>query len=64
MPAATAELESQAGSAASQALSTRAIGGQVGNVAPDFTASTLDGQQVTLASMKGKPFLLHFVATW
>ena len=35
-----------------------------GSVAPDFTVTTLDGQTVSLASLKGKPVMLDFWATW
>ncbi len=61
---ASSPLRGQAGSNASLAVATGSIGGQVGDQAPDFTASTLDNGQVTLASLKGKPFVLHFFATW
>jgi peroxiredoxin/outer membrane lipoprotein-sorting protein len=35
-----------------------------GNPAPDFTASTLDGQAVSLSDFRGKVVLLYFWATW
>lgn len=35
-----------------------------GAPAPDFTATTLDGASITLSSLKGKPVLLDFWATW
>ena len=35
-----------------------------GNPAPDFTASTLDGQAVSLSDFRGKVVLLDFWATW
>lgn len=37
---------------------------QVGMVAPDFVAKTLDGKDVSLRSLRGKPVLLNFWATW
>ena len=37
---------------------------QVGMVAPDFTTKTLDGKEVSLASLRGKVVLLNFWATW
>lgn len=37
---------------------------QVGMVAPDFTAHTFDGKEVTLESLRGKVVLLNFWATW
>jgi peroxiredoxin len=36
----------------------------VGKAAPDFTATDLSGQLVSLASYRGKPVLLDFWATW
>ena len=35
-----------------------------GDVAPDFTAEMLDGSNVTLSALQGKPTLLIFWATW
>ncbi|MBU1863161.1 MAG: TlpA family protein disulfide reductase, partial [Candidatus Omnitrophica bacterium] len=35
-----------------------------GTKAADFTLGTLDGQTVTLSSLKGKKVLLDFFATW
>ena len=39
------------------------IGSEVGDNAPDFTLSTLDGGQVTLSELKGKPAMLVFWTT-
>lgn len=39
------------------------VGSQVGDKAPDFTLSTLDGRQVTLSELKGKPVILVFWTT-
>ena len=36
----------------------------MGQAAPDFTLSTLDGQQITLSALRGKPVALNFWATW
>ena len=36
----------------------------VSGVAPAFTATALDGSQLTLAQYRGKPVLVHFWATW
>ena len=38
-------------------------GSQVGDKAPDFTLSTLDGGQITLSELKGKPVILVFWTT-
>ncbi|HEU0054005.1 MAG TPA: TlpA disulfide reductase family protein [Longimicrobium sp.] len=37
---------------------------QVGEPAPAYAAKTVAGQEVTLASMRGKPVLLNVWATW
>ncbi len=37
---------------------------QIGMVAPDFTATQLDGKKVSLKSFRGKAVLLNFWATW
>jgi peroxiredoxin len=36
----------------------------VGARAPDFTASTLDGETITLDELRGQPVILNFWATW
>ena len=36
----------------------------VGQIAPDFTLTDLNGSSVTLSSLKGKAVLLNFWATW
>lgn len=43
---------------------TSGQGPVVGQVPPDFTATTLDGKQVRLSELKGKPVWLNFGATW
>lgn len=40
------------------------IGTQIGEIAPDFTISTLDGSQFTLSSAQGKPSIVFFMAYW
>jgi peroxiredoxin len=35
-----------------------------GEPAPDFTASTLDGGSLTLSSLRGKPVMINFFASW
>lgn len=37
---------------------------QVGKPAPDFSVTNIDGQTVTLASLRGQPVLVTFWATW
>jgi cytochrome c-type biogenesis protein len=37
---------------------------QVGKPAPDFTLKDVDGNEVTMAQLKGKPILISFWATW
>ena len=41
--------------------STTAI---VGKAAPDFQLQNLDGQSITLSSLRGNPVLINFWATW
>ena len=36
----------------------------VGNPAPDFTLNLLDGGQLGLTELKGKPLILYFFASW
>ena len=36
----------------------------VGNTIPDFTLKSLDGREVSKASLKGGPVVLNFWATW
>lgn len=37
---------------------------QVGDLAPDFTLETLDGEKVTLSELRGKVVVVDFWATW
>ena len=39
-------------------------GPEIGKLAPDFTLNGLDGQEVSLSGLRGKPVLLNFWATW
>ncbi|MBW8012181.1 MAG: TlpA family protein disulfide reductase [Chloroflexi bacterium] len=40
------------------------IGTQIGEIAPDFTISILDGSQFTLSASQGKPTIVFFMAYW
>ena len=35
-----------------------------GNLVPDFQLQGLDGENVSLSSLRGKPIMLNFWATW
>jgi peroxiredoxin len=37
---------------------------KIGSLAPDFTLPALDGRTVTLSSLRGKPVVLSFFASW
>lgn len=37
---------------------------EVGETAPDFSATTIDGKKVTLSKLRGKPLWLTFGASW
>jgi cytochrome c biogenesis protein CcmG, thiol:disulfide interchange protein DsbE len=37
---------------------------QKGFLAPDFTLETTDGEQITLSSLRGRPVVLNFWASW
>jgi len=40
------------------------LGTKVGNTAPDFTLSDLDGNQVSLSDFRGKAVFINFWASW
>ena len=42
----------------------KALSAKVGQVAPDFELTTLDGKTVKLSDYKGKPVVLNFWASW
>jgi peroxiredoxin len=37
---------------------------KIGDAAPDFTLTALDGKQVSISSLRGRVILLDFWATW
>ncbi|MEA3544358.1 MAG: TlpA disulfide reductase family protein [Thermodesulfobacteriota bacterium] len=39
-------------------------GGLIGNIAPDFTLTDMEGQPVSLSQFRGKVVILNFWATW
>jgi peroxiredoxin len=43
---------------------TTVVGTGVGDQAPDFKLADLEGNQVSLSSLRGRPVLLNFWATW
>jgi len=45
-------------------IARRDVGIEIGNLAPDFTLPTIDGQDVSLSSLRGKKVILNFWATW
>ncbi len=40
------------------------IGTSVGELAPDFTGTTVDGQKIQLRDLRGKTVLINIFATW
>ena len=40
------------------------VGPKVGNLAPDFVLTTLDGSQLRLSELAGRPIFLNFWASW
>lgn len=47
-----------------QETEQRVIGLNKGDTPPDFTLTTLDGEEVTLSKLRGKKVVLNFWATW
>ncbi|MFC1952384.1 peroxiredoxin family protein [Chloroflexota bacterium] len=43
---------------------TSTQGIEVGNLTPDFQLQSTDGQTVSISSLRGKPVLINFWATW
>ncbi len=44
--------------------SERAVGSNVGQVAPDFDLETIDGGRLRLSDWRGQPVLINFWASW
>ena len=40
------------------------VGSRVGDLSADFTLEDLDGQTITLSSLRGRPVMLNFWASW
>ncbi|MCZ6867064.1 MAG: redoxin domain-containing protein [Chloroflexi bacterium] len=40
------------------------VGYKVGQRAPDFLVTAVNGQEFSLASFQGRPVILYFFATW
>ena len=57
-PAATAVPTTAAAEAAVE------VGYKVGQRAPDFTLTTVEGEEVSLEGFQGQPLLIYFYATW
>lgn len=45
-------------------FSEEIVGLEIGNIAPDFQLTTLDGEEVSLSDYRGKRVLINFWATW
>ncbi len=54
----------QARSAQVEQQLTALEGGQIGNLAPRFQLTGLDGRVVSLSDLRGRPVMLNFWATW
>ena len=46
------------------AVSSRNVGLEIGDIAPDFTLNLRGGGTVKLSDLRGKPVLLNFCTTW
>lgn len=45
-------------------FSEEIVGLDIGNIAPDFQLTTLEGEEVSLSDFRGKRVLINFWATW
>ena len=57
-------LSSTAADSAESAADTVQTNSMVGQAAPDITVTAASGQKVTLSSLRGKPVVLNFWASW
>lgn len=53
-----------AGAPGSTTTNTGMVGTNVGEIAPDFTTTTPDGEEISLVDYRGDVVLLNFWATW
>ena len=61
VPATAAETKQPAAAPTEMAVE---IGHKVGQKAPGFMLTTVEGEQVSLESFQGRPLLLYFYTTW
>ncbi len=47
-----------------KAAQSNEVGLEIGNTAPDFTLSTVNGESIQLSELRGKPVMINFWATW
>ncbi len=59
-----ANAQLQAENALVKTTSDLTVGTSVGELAPDFTATTLDGEAVRLSDLRGKVVMLNLFASW
>jgi len=58
----TAQVQAESG--ANSALADLPVGTNTGELAPDFIATTLDGETVKLSDLRGKVVLVNLFASW
>ena len=62
--ASTESTPAPAAATAAPAQPSVEVGLDVGQRAPDFTLTNLEGESVTLASLEGRPVMIYFFTTW
>ena len=40
------------------------VGHQVGQQGPDFSLTTVDGEDIILSALRGSPVVLYYFTTW